>query len=596
MADKKLEITGSFRDNLSPGLRKVQNTMAAFLKGTDTGIRGFVSGIFSMKSAVLGLGAAILGSRIVGAMHGIVQAGAKLNDQSKTLGVSVESLSELAYAMDQVGGSAEDAGPVLSRLNKILGQIKNGGADEARRAFRDLGISVTDLSTMKADKALFALSTAMASLGDETEAAEKAAAILGRGLADKLLPVLLSGGRELEAMRAEAKKLGITLSTDAAKAMDDFDDAWKSLKGTLTAVLRDVMIAYLPDVTKGLKEWGEWTVSHKDQILGFFRDLGSTVTALGEAWLTVKDLMGTAGTAPKPEEVDAAEMARRRANPGGALWWASQQGKGGGWEGVDASKWQRDLAGGAATSKTGVPLSKDDTAKAWAAAAAAMQEAMKGTMDFNAGLKQTIGLLEQLSRSVDDFSSGFRTGFNDAIKKWTDFQKAGEEAATKIVDGGLDKLSNSLTDVVMGAKSAKDAFREFAMNMASEIVNVTIRLAIMGAIKSAVLGFAKGGVIHGTKTPVRAYADGGVARGPQLAVYGEGRNAEAFVPLPDGRSIPVTMSGSGRAGTVIFNINAVDGPSVGKWFHDHRKTLWAIMNHGLVSDAEMRASVRRTVA
>lgn len=587
MADKKLEITGSFRDNLSPGLRKVQNTMASFLSGSAAGIKGFVGGIFSMKSAVLGLGAAIVGSRIVGSMHGIIEAGAKLNDQSKALGVSVESLSELAYAMERVGGSAEDAGPVLGRLNKVLGQIKGGGADEARRAFRDLGISVTDLSTMKADQALFALSTAMAALGDETEAAEKAATILGRGLADKLLPVLLSGGRELEAMRAEARKLGITLSTDAAKAMDDFDDAWKSLKGTMTGVLRDVMVAYLPDATKALKEWGEWTASHKDEILGFFRSLANGVAAVAEAFQSV--------AAARRSFAEAFDRANASGDFDPGLLPHNAEKKHG-WESVDPVKWQRELAGGPATGKTGVPLSKGDTMKAWAAAAAAMQEAMKGTTDFNAGLKQTIGLLEELSRAVDDFSSGFRTGFNEAIKKWTDFEKAGREAADKIVDGGLDKLSNSLTDVVTGAKSAKDAFREFAMNMASEIVNVTIRLAIMGAIKTAVLGFAKGGVIHGQKMPVRTYADGGVARGPQLAVYGEGRNAEAFVPLPDGRSIPVTMSGGGRAGTVVFNINALDGPSVGRWFHDNRKTLWAMMNHGLVSDAEMRASVRRTVA
>ncbi len=35
---------------------------------------------------------------------------------------------------------------------------------------------------------------------------------------------------------------------------------------------------------------------------------------------------------------------------------------------------------------------------------------------------------------------------------------------------------------------------------------------------------------------------GGVATAPTLAVYGEGDRPEAFVPLPDGRSIPVTVS------------------------------------------------------
>lgn len=43
--------------------------------------------------------------------------------------------------------------------------------------------------------------------------------------------------------------------------------------------------------------------------------------------------------------------------------------------------------------------------------------------------------------------------------------------------------------------------------------------------------------------PIRLqrYALGGIARSPQLSLFGEGRQPEAYVPLPDGRSIPVTI-------------------------------------------------------
>lgn len=37
------------------------------------------------------------------------------------------------------------------------------------------------------------------------------------------------------------------------------------------------------------------------------------------------------------------------------------------------------------------------------------------------------------------------------------------------------------------------------------------------------------------------YAKGGIARRPQLSIFGEGSTPEAYVPLPDGRSIPVTI-------------------------------------------------------
>lgn len=37
------------------------------------------------------------------------------------------------------------------------------------------------------------------------------------------------------------------------------------------------------------------------------------------------------------------------------------------------------------------------------------------------------------------------------------------------------------------------------------------------------------------------YANGGIANSPQVSIFGEGRTPEAYVPLPDGRSIPVSM-------------------------------------------------------
>jgi hypothetical protein len=78
--------------------------------------------------------------------------------------------------------------------------------------------------------------------------------------------------------------------------------------------------------------------------------------------------------------------------------------------------------------------------------------------------------------------------------------------------------------------------------------------------------FAMGGIMSSMgKLPLNAYANGGVANSPQLALFGEGRMNEAYVPLPDGKSIPVSFSGqgpgagqaagAGGGGAVIITIN-----------------------------------------
>ena len=54
--------------------------------------------------------------------------------------------------------------------------------------------------------------------------------------------------------------------------------------------------------------------------------------------------------------------------------------------------------------------------------------------------------------------------------------------------------------------------------------------------------FANGGIMTSRgQVPLHRYATGGIATSPQVAIFGEGRGPEAYVPLPDGRRIPVAM-------------------------------------------------------
>lgn len=68
-------------------------------------------------------------------------------------------------------------------------------------------------------------------------------------------------------------------------------------------------------------------------------------------------------------------------------------------------------------------------------------------------------------------------------------------------------------------------------------------------------GFANGGIMTSKgRMPLNKYSRGGVANSPQLAMFGEGRKPEAYVPLPDGRSIPVKMTGNGGSGSSGMNV------------------------------------------
>ena len=54
--------------------------------------------------------------------------------------------------------------------------------------------------------------------------------------------------------------------------------------------------------------------------------------------------------------------------------------------------------------------------------------------------------------------------------------------------------------------------------------------------------YAKGGIMSSFgDVPLKTYSKGGIANSPQMAIFGEGKMPEAYVPLPDGRRIPVKM-------------------------------------------------------
>jgi tape measure domain-containing protein len=68
-----------------------------------------------------------------------------------------------------------------------------------------------------------------------------------------------------------------------------------------------------------------------------------------------------------------------------------------------------------------------------------------------------------------------------------------------------------------------------------------------GAFKTA----ANGAVWNGG---FQAFANGGIVTGPTLGLVGEGRYNEAVIPLPDGKSVPVQLSGGDGGNQINSNI------------------------------------------
>lgn len=109
----------------------------------------------------------------------------------------------------------------------------------------------------------------------------------------------------------------------------------------------------------------------------------------------------------------------------------------------------------------------------------------------------------------------------------------------------------------------------------------TSGVSMPSAVGVDLLPLANGGLItQFGPASLRKYAAGGIARSPQVSLFGEA-GPEAYVPLPDGRSIPVTMTGaqgstSKGGDTVTIQINVTSsGDSGGKKTGDDSSGAWS---------------------
>ena len=199
----------------------------------------------AMVGPVVGAGAAVYGLA-----QKTANAGDELHDMSKRTGVAVESLSGLKYAAEKAGSSLEGVATGLKFLGRNMADARNG-TGEAKDAFKALGISVVD-STGKlknTEEVFLKLSDKFANMEDGAGKTAIAMQIFGRSGAD-LIPLLNEGGDGIRKMTDEARKLGITFTTDGAKAADEFNDNMTRLKGNLTGLVQTIGNDLIPVFNK----------------------------------------------------------------------------------------------------------------------------------------------------------------------------------------------------------------------------------------------------------------------------------------------------------------------------------------------------------
>ncbi|HBY6080022.1 TPA: phage tail tape measure protein [Klebsiella pneumoniae] len=178
-----------------------------------------------------------------------------------------------------------------------------------------------------------------------------------------------------------------------------------------------------------------------------------------------------------------------------------------------------------------------------------------GDKSVGEATKETASGVNSMGQASQNAASGLSQAVN-GVWDWTKSLFTGTDATkdqTKAVNSSILSMGNlstaagalAATFAMVGASSSSSSSRwlNFGLSLASTAVSAWAGSSTPSGSKPNVKKHANGGIFGKEGVvPLRTYQKGGIATSPQLAMFGEGSMNEAYVPLPDGRTIPVTLS------------------------------------------------------
>ena len=180
---------------------------------------------------------------------------------------------------------------------------------------------------------------------------------------------------------------------------------------------------------------------------------------------------------------------------------------------------------------------------------------------------------EKLKTDLQGIASAIGNSFGEAFKGII----TGSMTAQQALAGMFQSIASSFAD--MAGKMIAEYMRMQALGLLKTIFGAVAPAlgATAGGLSSSAAGFggsfdagipaiggtsdfsgafkfANGGIASDGFT---AFANGGMVTGPTLGLVGEGRYNEAIIPLPDGKSVPVQLSGGVGGNAAPINTNIV---------------------------------------
>lgn len=547
-------------------------------------------GLSKFASGAASIGKLIGGAFAVTAIAQFAKEAIDLGDEMATLadrmGTSVETLSRLQYVAEQSNSSFDALRTSMDQLAKGLSKAEDGGG-RARKSLADLGIEAEKLTSLSVDQQLGVIADAFARIERPADQTRIAMELFG-GAGAEMLPILRLGSAGIRQLGDEAERLGAVLSTDAAKSLQDTDEALKRVAASTRTFKAELVALVATPVSKFIDGLG---VSMK-MLRERFMPGDSPIAQLQRDLAKVNDLIDSAGPFQDTSKLEAAREQLKK------LVYAYEE--------AAQAQLRLDKAQMAGAAGKAIPTldevkvthsfkAERDAAIERLQITVESQRMQKSAMEqyfedldraTQTSIESQVEQYEEFKSKLDVlFSAGKidTTQYNERLKEALDEVLEPVEVTSQRIQSASEQVSEF---ALQAARNMQDAFANFLFDpfdqgikgMLRGFIDV-IRRMVAEAAAAKIFDFLKGGSGGGAGGFLGKLlgglfkADGGPVERGRSYVVGE-RGPELFTPGASGMITP--NSRLATAGASISIVNNVDARG------------------SSISRAELEASMRQT--
>jgi lambda family phage tail tape measure protein len=591
MADHRLQIVLAAKDVTGTAFTKLQGRMTALTKS-----------VVSLRGATVAVaGAAGIGMLIKSSLDAADNIGKTANK----LGLTTDALQEYAFMASQSGVATRTMEMGLQRFTRRMAEAVQGKG-ELKSILEKYNIAVIDAAgnTRKNTDVLEDLADVIKHTEDPAERLRIAfKAFDSEGTA--LLNTMKNGSQGLKNWAQEARELGLVMDQNLIRASEKANDELDKLTKVIKVNLTSAIVSLAPDIAKITRDISNWTKQNKQDIEDLLAATGKLVTGFGKV-LSVAGQIG--------EVTGVFGMIRHAANigqPGGASGSWMEEGK------EALNKYKEAI--------TETVTETNNLANATTALKATVDTALKATVDTVAQAYQ-----EQTEWSRDMYNTMTAeseisySAMNEHNSAWAAHSQTNmitvADTATQAADTARqafertasyisDSMGTALTDMVTGAKTAKEAFQDMARAIINALIKMILKQIVFNTLSSMFGGtnslfsfnFAKGGAFD--QSGLVPFAQGGIVNRPTIFPFASGTGLmgeagpEAILPLArtSGGDLGVKAEGGGGGTNNVYNIMAMDSRSIEETLRRNPGAVVKIVDDAMTSNGPLRSTMRRTM-